>query len=90
MSGPSGEVRDGHGVPCAPLGLEGVEVGDGALCNRPHPVLGEKGLVARYDDMGSGEQAHEHVGVEDLGGPVAEEQIAFFLVDVQLRAAKAP
>lgn len=41
------------------------------------------------DDVGKGHQAGEHVVLNDLVGKIAEEEIGFFLVDIEAQRADA-
>ena len=45
-------------------------------------LTGEEGLVAGDQDVGEGQQALEHVVLDDLRGEILEEQVGLLLVDV--------
>ena len=63
--------------------LEAGDVAEGGFGDVGQSLVGEEGLVAGDQHVGEGEEPGEDVVAEDVVRQIPEEQIAFFLVDIE-------
>jgi hypothetical protein len=63
--------------------LEAGQIGNRRRGDIFHRLAREEGLMAGDDDLGEGQQPRQHVVLDDLVRKVLEEDVGFFLIDIQ-------